>query len=152
MNRACKYIYDFLDDHLGIYDNQQGLEFVMNIDDTVFVVYDVKDPPLEAYIDFGLVYPSNTIVNFVRDFNFINTRQLKALSPGHLWEMYYKGKVEIYCTITVKVIYFSLSFRLQGNKMIVRDDEDKEYELGEILQTPKQFAEYTQQQFLLHEG
>jgi hypothetical protein len=36
--------------------------------------------------------------------------------------------------------------------MIVRDDYDKEYELGEILQTPRQFVEYTQQQFLFHEG
>ncbi len=152
MSRASKYIYNFLDDHLGLYDNQQGIEFCMNIDDSIFVIYGIKDPPLEEYIDFGLLYPSNTFNNFMRDFGFAGTQQLKALSPERLWEMYYTGKAEIYCTIVVKVIFYALYFRREGTKMIVRDDYDKEYELGEILQTPMQFAEYTQQQFLFHEG
>jgi hypothetical protein len=152
MNKASKHIYNFLDDHLGLYDNQQGIEFCMNVDDTVFVIYGIKDSPLEAYFDFGLLYPSNTFNNFMRDFRFAGTQQLKALTPAHLWEMYYKGKAEIYCTLVVKVIFFALYFRREGNQMIVRNDNDIEYELGEILQTPRQFAEYTQQQFLLHEG
>lgn len=152
MDKACKSIYEFLDDHLGLYDNQQGVEFCMNIDDSVFVIYGIKDPPLEEYIDFGLLYPSNAFSKFVRDFKFAGTKELKALTPDHLWEMYYNGKAEIYCTLVVKVIFYSLYFRRKGNTMIVRDENDKEYELGEILQTPRQFAEYTQQQFLLHEG
>jgi hypothetical protein len=141
-----------MDDHLGIYDNQHGLEFVMNIDDSVFVIYGIKDPPLEEYVDFGLLYPSNTFTNFMRDFRFAGPRELEALPPDRLWEMYYNGKAEIYCTIVVKVIFFALYFRRQGDIMIVRDDDEKEYELGEILQWPRQFLEYTQQQFLLHEG
>ena len=152
MKKASTYIYNFLDDHLGLYNNQQGIEFVVNNDDSVIVNYWIQDPPQEAHIEFGLWYTSNNFNDFIRDFGFAGTRALKALSPDYLWEMYYKGQAEIYCTLVVKVIFFALYFRRQGNKMIVRDDQDKEYELGEVLQTPRQFAEYTQQQFLLHEG
>lgn len=152
MNRASKSIYEFLDDHLGLYDNQAGIEFCMNIDETVFVIYGIKDPPLEEYVDFGLLYPSSEFSQFMRDFKFAGTQELIAMKPDKLWEMYHSGKAEVYCTIVVRVIFFCLYFRRQGNKMIVRDEHDLEYELGEVLQTPRQFLEYTQQQFLLYEG
>lgn len=147
MTRAGKYIYNFLDDHLGIYDNPQGIEFVMNIDDSVFVVYPINPPP-EPYVDFGLMYPSQTLDEFVTDFQFTGTLGLKRLTPEQLWNMYQRGKVEIYCTIAVKVIFHALYFRMGGNNtMIVRDDYDQEHVLGEVLTSPYQFLEYTQNLF-----
>ena len=149
MNKATKYIYDFLDDNLGIYYNRQGVEFIVNNDDSVFVNHWIQDPPQKEYIEIGLWYSSDNFHDFMHDFRFAGTRELKTLSPDRLWEMYYKGQAEIYCILVEKVILFSLYFRLEGNKMIVRDEYDYEYELGEILKTLRQFVEYTQQQALL---
>lgn len=152
MTRAGRYIYKFLDNYLGIYDNPQGIEFCMNIDDSVFVIYPI-DPAPEPYVDFGLLYPSNDFNKFVRDFRFAGTKELKALTPAHLWTMYYDGKAEIYCTLVVKVIFHALYFRLtKHNTMIVRDDYDEEHEIGEVFRFPSQFLEYTQSHFLQHEG
>ena len=152
MTKAEKHIYAFLDDHLGIYDNPQGIEFVMNNDDSVFVIIPLNPPP-EPYVDFGLCYPSNDFYKFVRDFHFSGTLAVKALTIDNLWSMYYKGKVEIYCTIVVKVIFHVLYFRLtKNNTMIVRDDYDNEHEIFEVFKWPQQFLEYTQSHFLLKEG
>lgn len=152
MTRAGKHIYAFLDDHLGIYDNPQGIEFCMNMDDSVFVIFPINPPP-EPWIDYGLLYPSNEFNKFVRDFQFAGSQSLKRLTPDDLWTMYRKGKAEIYCTIVVKVIFYALYFRLtRRNTMIVRDDYDNEHELGEVFQYPAQFMEYTQSHFLHKEG
>ena len=145
MDKTSKYVYDFLDDHLGLYNNQQGIEFVVNNDDTVFVNYWIKDPSLEAHIEFGLFYSSESFNDFINDFRFAGTRALKALSPDRLWEMYNKGQAEVYCIVAEKENFYMLYFRRTGNTMIVRDEHDNEYELEEILQTPRQFVEYTQQ-------
>gem|GEM_PF-4932529 len=45
MTRAAKHIYTFLDDRLGHYDNPQGVEFIMNIDDSVYVEALLSHPP-----------------------------------------------------------------------------------------------------------
>jgi len=151
MTRVGRNIYEFLDDHLGLYDNPQGLEFCMNCDGSVFVIHNL--PSCEAYIDFGLLYNSNPFSIFLRDFKFANTRELKALGPDRLWEMYYAGKAEIFCTLCVNIIFHALYYRLtKRNTMIVRDDYDQEIELEEVLTTPRQFLEYTQQHFLMKEG
>jgi hypothetical protein len=153
LDKSEKYIYNFLDNQLGVYNNRQGIEFVVNNDDSVNVNYWIKEAPLEDTIfEFGLCYTSNNFNHFMRDFEFTSTQQLKALSPDHLWTMYYKGQVEFYCMISGKVIYFALYFKLEDNKIIVHDDHDNAYEPDEILQTPLQFIEYTQQQFLHYKG
>ncbi|WP_205509889.1 hypothetical protein [Longitalea arenae] len=152
MTRAEKDIYAFLDDHLGIYDNPHGIEFIMNMDDSVFVIHGLNPPP-EPYADFGLLYPSAAFNTFVKDFKFANSRALATLTPGHLWQMYYEGKAEIYCTLVVKIIFYALYFRLTGhNTMIVRDENDQEHEIGEVFTSPHQFLEYTQSHFLQDEG
>jgi hypothetical protein len=152
MTKAGKHIYAFLDDHLGIYDNPQGIEFCMNMDDSVFVIVPLNPPP-EPYVDFGLFYPGNDFNKFVRDFQFSGAQALKALTIDNLWSMYNKGKAEIYCTIVVKVIYHALYFRLtKNNTMIVRDDNDNEHEVFVVFKSPQQFLEYTQSHFLHHEG
>jgi len=151
MTRAGRHIYEFLDDYLGIYDNPQGLEFCMNADDSVFVIHNL--PPPEEYVDFGLLYNSMPFSKFLRDFKFAGTRDVKALAPDRLWEMYYAGKVEIFCTLCVNIIFHALYYRLtKRNTMIVRDDYDQEHELEVALTTPRQFLEYTEQHFLMKEG
>jgi hypothetical protein len=149
MNTASKYIYIFLDDHLGLYNNPQGIEFVVHNDDTVFVNYLIEDPTLPANIEFGLCYTSNDFNDFIGDFRLTGVHALNALTPDRLWEKYYTGQAEIYCILAEKGIYCTMYFRLSGNKMIVHDDNNAPYELNEILQTPRQFAAYTEQQALL---
>ena len=152
MTNAARHIYQFLDDYLGIYDNPQGIEFCMNNDDTVFVILPLNPPP-EPWIDFGYMYPSTAFIKFVRDFQFASTLGLKRLSSANLESMYQAGKVEIYCTIVINVIFYCLYFRLtKHNTMIVRDDYDNEHEVGEVFHSPIQFMEYTQNHWLLKEG
>ena len=152
MTRAGKHIYTLLDDHLGIYDNPQGIEFIMNVDDSVFVVCPINPPP-EPYVDFGLMYPSQPFNKFIDDFQFSGTRALITMGDNKLWALYNTGQAEIYCTIVVKVIFYALYFRLaKNNKMIVRDDYDREHELGMVLTSPQQFLEYTQSNFLTEVG
>ena len=152
MTRAGKHIYTLLDDHLGIYDNPQGIEFIMNMDDSVFVVCPVNPPP-EPYVDFGLIYPSQPFNTFVNDFHFSGTRALITMNANKLWALYHTGKAEIYCTLVVKVIFYALYFRLaKNNTMIVRDDYDREHELGMVLTSAQQFLEYTQSHFLTQVG
>jgi hypothetical protein len=152
MTRAERHIYTFLDDHLGLYDNPHGLEFCLNMDNSVFVITPLNPPP-EPYIDFGLLYPSNPFTTFMRDFKFKKSQELIALTPAHLWTMYQNGIVEIYCTLVARIIFYPLYFRLtKHNTMIVRDDNDREHEVREVFKHPMQFMEYTQNHFLLHEG
>jgi hypothetical protein len=147
MSRTSKYIYHFLDAHLGVYNNWNGIEFVVNNDDSVIVNYWIKDPPQEDSIEFGLCYTSNTFNEFLRDFRFAGTHELRTLTPRHLWEMYHNGQAAIYCIIAENKNFFVLYFTLEGNTMIVQDDYDNKYELNEILQTTEQFTAYTRQQF-----
>ncbi|MBO9204601.1 MULTISPECIES: hypothetical protein [Niastella] len=152
MTRAGKHIYTFLDDHLGIYDNPQGIEYIMNMDDSVFVVCNLNPPP-EPYVDYGLIYPSQPFQTFVDDFQFSGTRALQTMTPDKLWALYQKGKVEIFCTIVVKVVFYALYFRLaKNNTMIVRDDYDQEHELGMVFTSPNQFLEYTESRFYVETG
>jgi hypothetical protein len=152
MTRAERNIYSFLDDHLGLYDNPHGLEFCMNIDDSVFVIHPLNPPP-EPWVDFGLLYPSNPFSTFMQDFKFKKSQELIALTPAHLKAMYEEGLVEIYCTIVVKILFHALYFRLtKNNTMIVRDDYDHEHEVGVVFTYPHQFLEYTQSHFVHHEG
>lgn len=147
MKKASKYIYSFLDNHIGIFYNRHGIEFIVNNDDSVFVNHWIKDPQLSTDTEFGLYYYNDNFNDFIHDFRFAHTRDLKTLSPERLWEMYYKGQAEIYCALVPETIYYCMYFRRQGNTMIVRDDDDNKYELSEILQTPRQFVEYTQNSF-----
>ena len=152
MDRATKNIYSFLDDHLGSYNNRQGIEFVVNVDDSVIVNHVIKDLPLSEFFEFGLYYNSNDFPEFMRDFGFTSTQQLKRLTPDRLWEMYYNGQAETYCIFAGKMVYIALYFRLAGNKMIVCDDHDNQYELAEILQSPIEIVTYTQQRMLQNRG
>jgi len=152
MNRAERNIYTFLDDHLGLYDNPLGVEFCMNIDDSVFVIHPLNPPP-EPWVDYGLLYNSSPFFTFMQDFKFRHSQELVSLTPAHLWSMYYNGKAEIYCSIVVKIIFHALYFRLtKNNTMIVRDDHDNEHEVGEVFHNPHQFSDYTQSHFVLTEG
>ena len=152
MTRAAKHIYTFLDDHLGHYDNPQGIEFIMNMDDSVFVVSPIKPPP-EPWVDFGLLYPGLPFNTFVDDFHFSGTRALQTMTANRLWALYNKGKAEIYCTLVVKVIFYALYFRLtKNNQMIVRDDYDREHRLGMVFTSAHQFLEYTQSHFYQEGG
>lgn len=152
MTRAERNIYLFLDDKLGLYDKPHGLEFCLNIDNSVFVIHPLHPPP-EPWFDFGLLYPCNPFNTFVQDFHFKKSQELIALTPAHLWNMYQNGKVEIYCTLVVKIIFHALYFRrTKNNRMIVRDDHDNEHEIREVFTYPHQFATYTQSHFVHYEG
>jgi hypothetical protein len=149
MTRAAKHIYTFLDDHLGLYDNPQGIEFIMNMDDSVSPI----NPPPEPYVDFGLIYPGQPFDTFVDDFQFSGTRALQTMTHEKMRALYNKGKAEIYCTLVVKVIFYALYFRLtKNNRMIVRDDYDREHQLGMVFTSPQQFLEYTQSHFYQEGG
>jgi hypothetical protein len=153
LNKAEQTIYDFLDNRLGVYKNRPGVEFCVNNDDSVHVNYWIKDAPMQdTCLEFGLCYTSSNFNHFISDFGFTGLKQLRAFTSDDLWEMYYKGQVEFYCLITGKKIYFALYFRLEDNKIIVHDDHDHVYKPDEILQTPFQFMQYTQQQFLHYKG
>ncbi|MFL5747421.1 MAG: hypothetical protein ACJ751_22295 [Niastella sp.] len=152
MTRAAKHIYTLLDDHLGIYDNPQGIEFIMNLDDSVFVVSPIKPPP-EPYVDYGLIYPCQPFNTFIDDFHFSGTRALQTMTQDKMWAMYHKGKAEIYCTLVVRVIMYALYFRLtKNNRMIVRDDYDREHTLEMVFTSPLQFLEYTESHFYQEGG
>src|SRR5690349_5421616 len=129
MSRTSKYIYRFLDAHLGVYNNWNGIEFVVNNDDSVIVNYWIKDPPLEENIEFGVCYTSNNFNDFLRDFRLAGTHELKALTPHRLWEMYHKGQAAIYCIIAENKNFLALYFKLEDNRMIVQDDHEKTYVL-----------------------
>ena len=117
------------------------------MDDSVFVVSPINPPP-EPYVDFGLIYPDQPFETFVDDFQFSGTRALQTLTHEKMWVLYHTGKVEIYCTLVVKVIFYALYFRLtKNNRMIVRDDYDREHQLGMVFTSPQQFLEYTQSRF-----
>jgi len=152
MTRAARSVYNFLDFHFGLYDNPQGIEFVVNCDDTVFVIIAFNPPP-EPFIDYGLFYPSADFDTFMRDFRFTGAHAVKKLTVDDLWKLYYAGKAEIFCTIAVNAIWHALYYRLtKNNTMIVRDDHDIEHEVGEVLHYPQQFVEYTQAHYLHYHG
>lgn len=151
LNRSGKYIYNLLNDHKGVYNNRKGIQFILNKDGSVIVNHFIKALPLEKNFVFGLIYSSNNFNDFMHDFEFTGTIQLKTLSADRLWELYYKGKAKIGCATLVKVLHVFF-FRRADNKMIVYDKHNNKYELDEILQTPQQFAAYIREQALLHES
>jgi hypothetical protein len=99
------------------------------------------------------MYPPTAFTKFVRDFQFTGIQGLKDLTQADLETMYQNGKVEIYCTLCIQVIFHALYFSIsKRNTMIVRDDNDNKHEVGEIFHSPIQFMEYTTNHFLLQEG
>jgi hypothetical protein len=150
MIMAKRHVYYFLADNAAPqYVNPQKVGFILNPDESVMVSYGIEDRP-EKDIELVLRYTSDSFNDFIREFQLAGVQDLQAISPDRLQELYYKGQAEFNCIFEVKLFYFSLRFRLQGNKMIVCDDNDNTYELDEILETPGQIMEYTRQQARLH--
>jgi hypothetical protein len=144
MNPAAQQLFDFIDDFIPQYINPHGVEFTLNCDGSVYVAFAWDDKLEDKCLEFGITYYHEDFESFLNDFSISSLHQLKAVTMGKLWELYYQEKGEVYCSFGAYFYNnFELHFYRKGNRVIVKCDEDEGYEVHEILKTPRQFMQYT---------
>jgi AraC-like DNA-binding protein len=146
--RRILTVSDFIDEH-EIYNNLHDVEIVTHFDDSVSVVSNWPGELSEGDIYIELFFESNTIAEFIQAFGIQRIDDLKNITQEFLLNLYKEGKAAIWCSIDT-LTYYSLQFRKQNNKIFATDDRHIEHVTTELLETPKQFMDYTQQRFLFH--
>jgi hypothetical protein len=144
MTPAAQQIFDYMEAFVPQYNNPQGIEFTLFTDRSVYVVFAWDDKLEDRCLEFGISYYTKDFKTFLDDFSITTIQQLKALTKEKLWELYYKGVGEVYCSFGA---YFSNSFELhfcsKENRIIAKSDEGGDHEVQEVLKTPRQFMQYT---------
>ncbi len=146
--REILTVRDFIDEH-EIYNNLHDVEIVTHFDDSVGVVSNWPGELSEGDIYIELYFESNTIEEFIQAFGIQRIDDLKNITQEFLLNLYAAGKAIIWCSIDT-LTYYSLQFRKQNNKILATDDRQIEHVTTELLETPQQFMDYTQQHFLFH--
>jgi hypothetical protein len=144
MTPAAQQIFDFIEEFIPQYVNPHGIEFTLNADKSVYVVFAWDDKLQDRCLEFGITYYNKDFMTFLDDFRISSIQQLKALTKEKLWELYHKGKGEVYCSFGA---YFNNSFELhfcsKENRIIAKSNEGQGHEVHETLKTPRQFMRYT---------
>jgi hypothetical protein len=143
MNTLTQQLYDYLETFLPQYSNPDGVDFALNPDDSIYVVFAWDDKLKDTCLEFGIAYYVNDFKTFVEDFKLTSLQQLKQVTRETLWELYNAGKGEVFCSFG---LYFDnsseLHFRRRGSKLIAKNGLDESHEVHEILTTPRQFIQY----------
>jgi hypothetical protein len=138
-----------MEEHLGIYDNPNGVEFVMDPDGNMYTSSNWPGEQTAEEVVVRLSFDSETIDDFVTAFNLTSVQQLPTITPLDLMELYQQGKAEVFSAIDSGLIFYPLYFRKLKNKMVARDDYDREHEVEVSLETAEQFKTYTKIQYTL---
>jgi AraC-like DNA-binding protein len=141
-------VNEFIDEN-EIYDNPNAVEIVTHFDETVTVVSNWPGEKSEGDIYIELFFESNTIAEFIQVFGIRCVDDIKNITQEFMLNLCQEGKAIIWCSIDTQT-YYSLQFRKQNDKILATDDRHIEHETTELLETPQQFMDYTQQRFLIH--
>jgi hypothetical protein len=69
---------------------------------------------------------------------------LQHITPAFMLSLYLLGKADIHCTVDTLISHFPMRFRKHTNSMQATDREGIIHEVLVLLETPKQFIDYTQ--------
>lgn len=145
MYKIEKEVQDFMENQLGIFVNQQGVEITTDLDFSVTLAIDFEEEETEE-ISVGLMYLCDTLQEFVTVFNIEALGQIKSIARKELTALYRQGKAYMYCAID-GYESFTLYFLKQGGKMVAKTEDDEIHEVAELLETPQQLKEYTREHF-----
>lgn len=144
MNPEAQQIFDFIDEFIPQYKNPNGVEFTLNCDKSIYVVFAWDDKHKDRCLEFGISYYNEDFKSFLSDFSISSIQQLKSLTREKLWELYYQGKGEVYCSFGTHFYNsFDLHFIRDEDRIIAKSDKGDSHEVHEILKTPRQFMQYT---------
>ena len=149
MQAITRAIYDFLDKGLGIYINPHQVEIILDEDDAIHVSCNWPGDPVQEPFFIELEYYSSTVEEFVRVFGITTVRQIGAIKPEVLMELYRKGKVVIFSAISTPPFFYSLYFRKQHNTLTATASNNIASAVTALLETPKDFMIYTRQHYQL---
>lgn len=146
MNTIEQEVYDFMENHLGIYDNPHDIEIAM---DSNSISLESRWPGQDAKGDMyvGLWFESETIAEFIQIFGITSVACMNTITPFVMLNLYQKGLTEIYCCIDTSLTFYSLYFNKQNDMVLAKNDEGLMNEVTEDLETPEQFMQYTLNHF-----
>jgi hypothetical protein len=149
MNTITQAVYDFLDKRLGFYTNPHDVEIILDEDDAISV--SCNWPGAQAIDPFfiELEYDSRTIDEFVTVFGITTTNHISTITPALLMELYTKGEVVIFSAINNPPFFYALHFRKQHNTITAKNGNQAASAVTALLETPKDFMNYTLQHFQL---
>jgi hypothetical protein len=90
--------------------------------------------------------------DFVKILGIRNIRDIDALSPGRLMELYYEGLGQIDCFISLEYTY-CMSFKKQGNMIVAENERGFKHNVPvfEKLDTLDQYIAYANEYYKLME-
>jgi hypothetical protein len=77
------------------------------------------------------------------DYSIKEPKDFDKVTPGQLWNLFRQGKGKIYCGLDCGLIYFSLYFRYEDQKLFATGEHDVKQEVIESLQSVEDFTNYT---------
>jgi hypothetical protein len=141
MKLNIEALKDFLDDHGTCYQNSNNIDFD-RMDDCIMVSYTDCHRSDHKHVDFFLSYEKN-FQRFMIDYSIKEPKDFDKVTPGQLWNLFRQGKGKIYCGLDCGLIYFSLYFRYEDQKLFATGEHDVKQEVIESLQSVEDFTNYT---------
>jgi hypothetical protein len=136
-------IDDLMDEHLGVYQNPNGIEFCQHPDLSFCLACDWPGESHDSPISVSLAYECDTTLEFVEAFALKQIIDIDRITPLTVLELYKKAKAEVSCMINDSKSY-SLTFKIRGNKLFaITDPGGDEHQVPELIQDPDRFKEYT---------
>ena len=144
MEPVALTIYDFIEAFQPQYINPHGVEFTLNPDSSVYVVFAWDDKHQDQCLEFGICYYNTNFETFLEHFRISSIQQLKSLTKAKLWDLYHTGNAEVFCSFGVHFNNsFQLHFHNKENRIIASNGKGEGHEVNEPLKTPRQFMQYT---------
>jgi hypothetical protein len=144
MDTATLPIYNFIEAFQPQYINPHGVEFTLNADSSVYVVFAWDDKHQDQCLEFGICYSNTNFEAFLESFRITSIQQLKSLTKAKLWDLYHTGNAEVFCSFGVHFNNsFQLHFHNKEHRIIASNAAGEDHEVHEPLKTPRQFMQYT---------
>ena len=140
MEAITRAVYDFLDKRLGVYMNPHQVEIILDEEDAISVSCNWPGDPVAEPFFIELEYDCPTIDEFVTVFGITSVRQIGAIKPEVLMELYRKGQVVIFSAINNPPFIYSLHFRKQDNTITATASNNEASAVHALLETPKDFS------------
>jgi hypothetical protein len=152
-NKQMKTIEQQLYDYI---DNQKGCEqitrsgIIISTPDIYylsaeFIWVNAEDASVSVQFD-------SEMKAFVKTLGIKNVRDIDALAPGKLMELYYEGLAEIVCFVSLHYTY-GMTFKKQGNIVVAENERGVKHNIPvfEKLETPDQLIGYAKRYYKLME-
>ena len=148
MKKINQVVHDFLSDQVA-YSNKHTVEFTTFDDESVSVSSGWPGITGAGDLYLELCFESETTTGFVETFRITTVDNLENITPVLMLHLFNQGHVELCCAIDKTNVFYQLRFSKHQGKIRATNEKGALHEADVLLETARQFMDYTEQQYQL---